>query len=117
MEFEVTEHFRERSIGRGLKPEVLNFVLVWGTSIRAAGARHLVVLNKELPVEVQGDPIAKVATQWVLVLSPDGRTLVTCFRNDEAHKFVKTKSKDIKDHRARTRKVPRGSKSSTRCYY
>ena len=105
MEFGLTEHFRERTQARGLKAEILDFILVWGTAVHAAGACHLVVLRRDLPKDVRSDPRVEQATQWVIVMSCDGTCLATCFRNDEAHKFVKAKPKDFQDAARRRRKT------------
>jgi hypothetical protein len=96
MQFTATVHFQERLATRGLKQELLEFILVWGSEVQAAGARHFVVALKELPEEIRDTPTAIQAAQWVLVLSQEG-VLLTCFRNRDALKFARTKPKDYGD--------------------
>ena len=96
MQFAATAHFQERLAKRGLKRELLEFILVWGSEVRAAGVRQIVVVRKELPEEIQATPTAVQASQWVLVMAPDG-ALITCFRNPDALKFARTKPKDYGD--------------------
>ncbi len=73
-------HFTERKSQRGLRHDVLNFILEFGEMRFARKASWLVVEKKKLPDDVRGTSLAERAARWVIMLKDD--VLVTCYRND-----------------------------------
>lgn len=87
-----TRHFLLRCAERGLRTDLRDFILVHGCEFRAAGATHLVVLERRLPVELQGTEIARRARGWILLLADDG-TPLTCYRRFDATRMLRRKPK------------------------
>jgi hypothetical protein len=86
-----TQHFTARAAERSLPHDVKEFLLMWGTETRAAGAIHLTLVRRHLPVDLQGCKEAARAEDWIIVTG-DGGTLVTCYRRNNAWRFVRRKS-------------------------
>jgi len=86
-----TRHYESRAAKRGLRPEVEEFLMTWGTETRAAGATHITLVRRNLPVELQDSEEADRAEGWIIVSGEDG-SLVTCYRRTDAWRFVRRKS-------------------------
>lgn len=86
-----TRHYRHRAAERALRSHVEDFLMTWGTETRAAGATHITVVRRDLPVELQGTEEAARAEGWIIVAGDDG-SLVTCYRRSDAWRFVRRKS-------------------------
>ena len=84
-----TSHFSSRRSQRGLKESVLSFILDYGTRIQRAGAVFVVLEVKSVP---QDDMIVG-AEHWVVILSQDEQTLITCFPHDKPMHYVRTLDK------------------------
>lgn len=89
--FRPTHHYDERASHRHLRDDVRDFVLSHGVDIRAAGATHLVVMERLLPEDLRETDTARRARDWVLVVGDDG-ALLTCYRRRRAVRFVRQKS-------------------------
>jgi hypothetical protein len=87
-----TRHFVERACHRGLRPEVLDFILAYGIEFRAAGATSLTVLERRLPAAIADAPVVRRARGWIVVTTDDG-VLLTCYRRGDASRFLRTKPK------------------------
>ncbi len=87
----VTRHFTARAQHRGLRGDVLDFVLGYGVEVEAADAHSYTVVEKLLPADLIGAPIVRRAREWVVVTSRDG-VLITCYRRKAAARFLKVKS-------------------------
>lgn len=85
-----TWHASARERQRGLRSEVRDFIYWWGVTFDGAGATHVTVMERALPPEMRGSPMAQKARDWVLVLSDDG-ALVTCYRREHAAHFLRRK--------------------------
>ena len=85
-----TVHFESRVALRGLRPDVLDFVLAFGVEVEAAGARSYTVIEKRLPPELAASLVARRARDWVVVTSREG-VLLTCYRRKDAARFLKVK--------------------------
>ena len=73
-------HFIKRQGQRGLKKNVLDFILEFGEIRYARRATWLVIEKKKLPRNLKNTSLAKQAGQW-LVMMKDGM-LITCYRNN-----------------------------------
>lgn len=88
----VTHHFLERKAQRGLRDDVLDFILLHGREAHAVGALHLTIVERELPPELRTTRLARLARDWVVLVTPDA-SLLTCYRRREAMRFLKRKPK------------------------
>jgi hypothetical protein len=86
-----TQHYRARAAGRGLRSDVEEFLMTWGTETRAAGATHITLVRRDLPIDLQNSEEAVRAEGWIIVAGDDG-SLVTCYRRTDAWRFVRRKS-------------------------
>lgn len=85
-------HFIRRAEERGLREEVLEFVLTYGTEWRRMGASHLTVVERDLPPWVRGCAMAAKAKDWIVVIT-DGDLPITCYRRTNAVRFLRRKDK------------------------
>lgn len=97
-----THHYVSRAAERALRPDVEEFLMTWGTETRAAGATHITLVRRDLPADLRDTEEAARAEGWILVAG-DGGVLVTCYRRDDAWRFVRRKSEC--HPRQRTRKA------------
>ena len=95
-----TQHYRTRSAERSLKPHVEAFLMMWGTETRAAGATHLTIVRRDLPPEIRDSDEAARAEGWIVVTSDDG-LLLTCYRREDAWRFLRRKSQMRQRRRSR----------------
>ena len=86
-----TEHFHHRAAERGLPEGVEQFLRIWGTEFWAADAMQITLIRKDLPPELRDSPIARRAEGWILVAAPNG-ALLTCYRRNDAGRFVHRKA-------------------------
>jgi hypothetical protein len=86
-----TQHYKARAAERALRSDVEEFVMTWGTEIRAAGATHITLVQRDLPIDLQNSEEAVRAEGWIIVTGDDG-SLVTCYRRADAWRFVRRKS-------------------------
>ncbi|WP_342375500.1 hypothetical protein NVS55_29970 [Myxococcus stipitatus] len=84
--------FLERSAVGVLRKEVLELILDFGQRIRAAGATHVTVLERDLPEYLQGTTLARQARGWIVLMNDDER-LITCYRRGDANGFIRRKPK------------------------
>lgn len=83
-----TMHFHRRAAQRGLRDEVVGFILSYGIEIHGAGATFLSIARRRLPRLLRRNPLAERAAGWVLVLEPTGQ-LATCYRRSDAAGFLR----------------------------
>lgn len=95
-----TEHFRARADERALPADVEAFIRTWGVETWAAGARQITLLRRDLPDELQDTPMARRAEGWILVAAPNG-ALMTCYRRNDATRFLARKSDNDRRNRHR----------------
>lgn len=86
-----TQHYKARAAERALRSDVEEFLMTWGTETRAAGATHITLVRRDLPRDLQDSEDAARAEGWVIVAGEDG-SLVTCYRRNDAWRFVRRKS-------------------------
>ncbi|MFB1478932.1 hypothetical protein [Corallococcus sp. RDP092CA] len=90
--FSLTRLFVEQCARWRLREEVIAFILEFGTPARACGATHLTVHERDLPVALRDSSLARQARGWILILNDEDR-LLTCYRRQDASRFLKQKSK------------------------
>ncbi|NMO23061.1 hypothetical protein HPC49_47580 [Pyxidicoccus fallax] len=88
----LTRHFIERRSRRKLRDDVLDFILEFGDRARASGITHVTVLERDLPATLRDSSLARQARGWIVLLSDEER-LVTCYRREDASRFIRRKSK------------------------
>lgn len=76
----LSDHFAKRQEQRGLRRDVLNFILEFGKLRFSRKATWLVVERRTLPAYLRNSSLALRAAQWVVMVN-DG-VLVTCYRCD-----------------------------------
>jgi hypothetical protein len=86
-----THHYKARAAERALRSDIEEFLMTWGTEMRAAGATHITLVRRDLPFELQDSEEADRAEGWIIVASDDG-SLITCYRRTDAWRFVRRKS-------------------------
>ncbi len=86
-----TQHYQARTAERALRSDVEDFLMTWGTETRAAGATHITLVRRDLPIDLQNSEEAVRAEGWIIVAGDDG-SLVTCYRRTDAWRFVRRKS-------------------------
>ncbi len=86
-----SKHFRERQAKRGLREQVLEFLLTFGTEIKKAGARFYVLYDRQYDGGAERN-LWELARHWVVVVSDDG-CLLTCYRGRNVHHHINRKSK------------------------
>lgn len=99
-----TEHFRARAEERALPADVEDFLRTWGDETWAAGARQITLYRRDLPPELRDSSLARRADGWILVAAPNG-ALMTCYRRNDASRFLARKSDH--DRRSRSRRGAR----------
>lgn len=76
----LTTHFRQRQSQRGLRRDVLNFILEFGEVTFARKATWLYVRKRALPQQMRNSSLASRAAKWLLMIQEG--VLITCYRND-----------------------------------
>lgn len=74
----LSAHFTQRQEQRGLRRDVLNFILEFGEVRFSRRATWLVVERRTLPAHLSKSSLAKRAAQWLVLVEND--VLVTCYR-------------------------------------
>lgn len=87
----VTQHYQARTAERALRSDVEDFLMMWGTETRAAGATHITLVRRDLPIDLRDSEGAARAEGWIIVAS-EGGSLITCYRRTDAWRFIKRKS-------------------------
>lgn len=97
-----TALFSRRAAQGALRPEVLEFILSFGTEWHVGGALHLTVLDRALPPGLRDTTMADRARGWVVVLiaAPgQRRTLLTCYRAAAPSRRLRRRRKWHRDRR------------------
>ena len=64
----LTTHFRQRQSQRGLRRDVLNFILEFGEVTFARKATWLYVRKRALPQQMRNSSLASRAAKWLLMI-------------------------------------------------
>ncbi len=95
--YQLTQHSNIRQQQRGLKEEIRDLIFWYGQEFRGAhGATHMALVERELPPEIQGDPMVVGARDWVLVVSKG--ILITCYRRRNAVQALRRQSEARAKH-------------------
>ncbi|WP_223761307.1 hypothetical protein [Corallococcus sp. AS-1-6] len=95
-----THHYKARAAERALRSNVEEFLMMWGTETRAAGATHITLVRRDLPLDLRDSEAADRAEGWIIVAGDDG-ALITCYRRTNAWRFVRRKSQMRSRRRSR----------------
>lgn len=90
--FSLTRLFVEQSARWKLREEVIGFILEFGTPARACGATHITVHERDLPWSLRDSSLSRQARGWILILNDEDR-LLTCYRRQDASRFLRQKPK------------------------
>ncbi len=85
-------HFMRRAQERGLKEEVLEFILAFGAEFHRSGALHLTVMERDLPKQLRSSTLASKAKDWVVLIA-EIDLAITCYRRKNAASYLKKKSR------------------------
>ena len=99
-------HLVKRQQQRGLKNEVLQFIVHFGDIEFGAGAIWYIVREKSLPSYLQGTKIAERAKRWVVMAlkrEGHGEILTTAYAKRGASRHVRHKSWQPSQERRRIR--------------
>jgi hypothetical protein len=83
----LSAHFIQRQEQRGLRRDVLNFIIEFGELRFSRKATWIVVERRTLPTNLRSSSLALRAAQW-LVLVKDG-VLITCYRSDNPLRYLR----------------------------
>ena len=97
----LTIHCAHRARARGLSAELLDLILFYGSEFTATGARHFTLVRDDLPADVRAALRVRDAFEWIVVVSSDGRTLLTCYRRAGALRFLRFKHEARRGSRGR----------------
>ena len=86
-----TQHYKTRASERALRSDVEEFLMTWGTETSAAGATHITLVWRDLPSDLQDSEEAARAEGWIIIAGDNG-ALVTCYRRNDAWRFLRRKS-------------------------
>lgn len=88
-------HVVKRQQQRGLKEEVLEFIVDFGDIEFGAGAIWYVIRERSLPSYLRGTQIVEKAKSWVVVAEiENGRELLkTAYPRDDASRHVRRKGR------------------------
>lgn len=75
-----SNHFFRRQEQRGLRRDVLNFILEFGESRFSRKASRLLIERRSLPAHIRKTSLALRASQWLILVSDGDGVLVTCYR-------------------------------------
>lgn len=86
-----TQHFMQRASQRGLRPQILEFVVAYGVETVREGFRFITVALRALPRGLPAGLVEK-AKGWVVVQGLNGH-YVTCYRRDPDTAVAHVRSK------------------------
>lgn len=82
-----TNHLQERQQQRGLRDDVLEFILDYGQVQRDSAVRWYHVQRRSLPSYLRNSELAERASHWVVIVDKDNPTAITAYavRNPSRH--------------------------------
>jgi hypothetical protein len=82
-----SSHFTRRQEQRGLRRDVLNFIIDFGELRFSRKGSWLLVDRRSLPADLKNTSLALRASQWLLLIR-DG-VLITCYRCDSPSRSLR----------------------------
>lgn len=73
-----TRHFARRASQRGLRRDVLEFILAWGSEYQLHGRRYLTLRWSGVPRSLRRSRLLARSLNWIVVF--DGSVAITCYR-------------------------------------
>lgn len=92
--FKHSKHSRERACQRAIAPNMIDLVLIYGTTIYRQGMAFLTVFGKDIPKGLRPSLKQKLKN-IVVLLGTDGKKIVTCYRCKNAVKYLRKKQKQL----------------------
>ena len=93
-----SKHIGVRQQQRGLRQEVLEFVLDFGHVEFGAGAVWYHVRQRALPSYLRGSKIADMAKRWTVVVSGNNEKVLTAYARKDASRHVHRKCRRRRGH-------------------
>ncbi len=90
-----SRHSRKRASQRSLSSEAILNVLLHGTTFFRQGMTFYAVKEKDIPKSLHHRMVEKIRIV-VVVLGHNTKSVVTCYYNKNAFKYLKRKSKELK---------------------
>jgi hypothetical protein len=88
-----TGHVVDRQQQRGLRNDILEFILDFGHVEDRKGCAYYCVRERELPSYLAGSEIAKKARPWVVITGGRGDLVITTYPNKNARRRVRQLSR------------------------
>lgn len=86
-----SEHARIRQQHRGLRSEVLEFILDFGHVKLGSGAAWYMIRDSHLPSYLKGSDLVEAAKPWVVVVDQDETTVITVYPRHDVSRHVRLK--------------------------
>ena len=90
--FAKTEHSAMRQQQRGLRDEVVEFVLTYGRAEYGAGAVWYTIRHRDLPGKLRSSAMVEKARRWVIVTSPVDESVITAYARRDPARHVRRKA-------------------------
>jgi hypothetical protein len=95
-----SQHVIARQRHRGLRDEILDFILDYGDVEQGSGAAWYLIKERSLPRYLQHTRLVELARPWVVMTSEDGREIITAYAREDASHHIRMKCrKAAKRHR------------------
>ncbi|MCY2928760.1 MAG: hypothetical protein NTV86_04560 [Planctomycetota bacterium] len=86
-----SRHATEQQKRRGLRREILDFILDYGCPFDGSGAVWYAVRDAALPSYLKASKIVEEAKRWIVLLSRDETTIITMYARRDAAKHIRRK--------------------------
>jgi hypothetical protein len=84
-------HAKIRQQNRGLREEVLEFILDFGHTEYGSGGSFQFIRDDRLPSYLRGNPIVAQARPWVVMLDPTEKFIITVYAREDVATHVRRK--------------------------
>ncbi|MBZ0275828.1 MAG: DUF4258 domain-containing protein [Anaerolineae bacterium] len=89
----LSNHACQRCAQRNLSEDEIQFIVAYGTLERRAGIEFYQLRRKDLPVDLPANDVRRRLVGTTVLLSKDGPSVVTAYRNSRAFRRDRQKSK------------------------
>jgi hypothetical protein len=87
----ITNHAAARLAHRGLKRELLEFILDFGHRETGSGGTWHAVYERELPSYLRRSPLADAARSWIVLTSVSDDAVITAYPRKDASRHIRQK--------------------------